>query len=453
VKKLTDTLARAALRNPPKARNDVPDGTVPGLTLRLGPQGSTWSLVLRVVGEGGTTPRGHQRKGRRQRVSLGEYPQVSIQAARSLANAYLDQAKKGVSPIAALESVATAGGLNVKALAEKFIDDYVRLKELRALNKYQGAVRVHITPLLGGVLADTVTREQVRGLVKKAMVRVPRGKGPRDRPHGGKEAARSALAVLRKMINWGIRERLLKRIDNPATGMEDNLPKKRQKERVLSLEEARLAWCAAQSLGYPFGPTYQLILLTGCRPGEWSACLKSYVDLNQSLLVIPADAYKSNHVHVVPLVPRAATILGNTLDHHSGNRGEYIFSGTDGEKPLSGWTKGHARMMRAICALSGERPAVRWTPHDLRRTVATRIAEKLGVGGEQLIQRVLGHSDGSVTAIYNRYGYVREMRVVLEQWATDLTTDGSKITVLPGIPSAFAPIPDSAASRSEEAAA
>jgi hypothetical protein len=41
------------------------------------------------------------------------------------------------------------------------------------------------------------------------------------------------------------------------------------------------------------------------------------------------------------------------------------------------------------------------------------------VGGEQLIKRVLGHADGSVTAIYNRYGYVKEMREVLERWAED----------------------------------
>ena len=34
---------------------------------------------------------------------------------------------------------------------------------------------------------------------------------------------------------------------------------------------------------------------------------------------------------------------------------------------------------------------------------------------------MLGHSDGSVTAIYNRYGYVKEMRKALEQWANDLT--------------------------------
>lgn len=77
-------------------------------------------------------------------------------------------------------------------------------------------------------------------------------------------------------------------------------------------------------------------------------------------------------------------------------------------------------MMRAVTAVSGERDVVPWTPHDLRRTVATRIAEQLGVGGEQLIKRVLGHADGSVTAIYNRYGYVKEMREVLERWAEDL---------------------------------
>ena len=60
-------------------------------------------------------------------------------------------------------------------------------------------------------------------------------------------------------------------------------------------------------------------------------------------------------------------------------------------------------------------------PHDLRRTVATRLGESLGVGGEQLIKKVLGHADGSVTAIYNRYGYVKEMRAGLDAWARELT--------------------------------
>jgi integrase len=252
------------------------------------------------------------------------------------------------------------------------------------------------------------------------MVRTPRDSSSKSRPRGGKEAARSVVAVLRKMINWGIRERLLKRTDNPLTGMEDNLPKKKRKARVLSLEEARIVWQAAPTLGYPFGPAYQLIMLTGCRPGEWSACLRSYVDLKQKLLVIPADAYKSDHVHVVPLVMQAIEILEDVLSNHRGASGEHILSGTDGKKRLAGWSKAKVRMIRAICAVTGEKPLEPWTPHDLRRTVATRLAEQLGVGGEQLIKRVLGHADGSVTAIYNRYGYVKEMRAALEAWAADL---------------------------------
>jgi len=76
------------------------------------------------------TNRGHQKKGGKFRLTIGEYPATSIEAARSLANTYLDQAKRGVSPVAALEAKATAGGLTIEALAEKFLSDYVYLKQV-----------------------------------------------------------------------------------------------------------------------------------------------------------------------------------------------------------------------------------------------------------------------------------------------------------------------------------
>jgi hypothetical protein len=41
------------------------------------------------------------------------------------------------------------------------------------------------------------------------------------------------------------------------------------------------------------GPT-RLHLMTGCRQGEWSACLRSLVDLKEALLVLPANVYKSD---------------------------------------------------------------------------------------------------------------------------------------------------------------
>ncbi|MDB6106436.1 MAG: hypothetical protein JWO52_6435 [Gammaproteobacteria bacterium] len=36
------------------------------------------------------------------------------------------------------------------------------------------------------------------------------------------------------------------------------------------------------------------------------------------------------------------------------------------------------------------------------------------------MKRVLGHADQEVTAIYNRYAYVKEMRNLLTQWANEL---------------------------------
>ena len=422
---LTDVKLRAWLKKRPTQRFAAPDGSVPGLSMRVGPGALAWSLKLRVKGEGGVTERGHRRVGKVHRLTLGEYPAVTLEAARSLANTYLDQAKKGISPALALESAATASGLTIKALAESFIEDYVKMKELRALAKYEGAIRVHIVPRLGDVNAEMLTRERVRETVKQVMVRKARGSAPKDRPRGGREAARTMLGVLRHMITWGNDEGKLKRKDNPASGMEKNLPKKKKGERVLSRDEAKAAWRAAGTLGYPFGPVFRLILLTGCRQGEWSKCTRSCIDLDEALLVLPAAAYKSDHVHVVPLVPEAVDILRRVLTENPSESGEYIFSGTDGLRPLSGWSKAQVRMARAVCATTGNLVGKRWTPHDLRRTVATRIAEALGIGGEQLIEKVLGHSDGKVTAIYNRYGYVKEMRKVLTQWTGELLTDKS----------------------------
>jgi integrase len=89
-----------------------------------------------------------------------------------------------------------------------------------------------------------------------------------------------------------------------------------------------------------------------------------------------------------------------------------------GVSPLSDWSNARKRMRDAIYANTGALPKP-WNPHDVRRTVATRIAEALGEGGDKLVKRVRCHADREVTAIYNRYAYVKEMRHVLTQWANE----------------------------------
>ena len=217
------------------------------------------------------------------------------------------------------------------------------------------------------------------------------------------------MSVLRQMYSWAIDESVLKRKDNPASRMQKNLPKQKRGETVLTLREARIVWQAAGDCGHPFGTHAQLMLLNGCRLDEVASAQESQIDLEEALHVIPADNYKSDHVHVVPLVPQAIEILKGIPRPTSG---PYILSSTGGRTPIQGISKFFSTQLRdQIIANTGAPLSKHLTSHVLRRTVATRLAEVLGDEGDKLIKRVLGHSDGSVTAIYNRYGYVRRCDV------------------------------------------
>jgi Arm domain-containing DNA-binding protein len=149
--RLNDTALKAELKKAREAQEEIVDSAVPGLAVRVGRGlAATWSLVLRVRGEGGVSRRGFEKKGRRYRLSLGTYPAMSLEAARARANEFIAQANAGESPMIALERAA-AGGLTVEALAERFIEDYARSKNLKSVRKYEQAIATHILPQLGEV--------------------------------------------------------------------------------------------------------------------------------------------------------------------------------------------------------------------------------------------------------------------------------------------------------------
>jgi integrase len=422
-KRLTDAKLRALVKASRAEPQLIFDGSVPGLSVRFGKKhgSGSWSLLFRVVGEGGSTRTGRKLLGKKDRLPLGQYPAVSLEEARAAANTALDQAKKGINPKEARAASATAGGLTVRQFAEKFLKDYVHSKELDSTAKYELAFNTHIVPQVGEHLAELLTREQVRGVMDAARVKRKRPDGQRGGLIGGVEAARTAMSVIRQMYTWGQEEGVIKRKDNPASKIEKNLPKKKKGEIVLTLSEARIVWQAAKDCGFPFGTQVQLQFLTSDRLDEWASCEASHIDLNEALQVIPADNYKSDHVHVMPLVPQAVEILKGIPKLTTG---PYLLSSTGGSVPIQGVAKFYkTRLQAQIIANTGAKFPKRLTTQTIRRTVATMLAEQLGDEGDKLIKRVLGHSDGSVTAIYNRYGYVREMRRILENWANELTND------------------------------
>jgi integrase len=309
----------------------------------------------------------------------------------------------------------------VATLSAIFLEEYVRSRQLDSVALYENAFKVHILPVVGKQLAELLTRDDARKVMNTARVKRDNPDGRRGAKIGGVEASRTTMRVMRHMYSWAIEERKLKRTDNPCSNIIRHLPKMKKGEVVFSVREARVVWQAAKDCGYPFGSHAQLMLLTGCRMDEWASAEESWIDLDEALMVVPAASYKSDRVHVVPLVPQAMEILRNMPKP---TEGPYILSSREGRIPIKGVAKFFRTTLSSqILANTGSRLPKKLASHALRRTVATRLAELLGDEGDKLVKRVLGHSDGSVTAIYNRYGYIREMRRALEMWANELTVE------------------------------
>jgi hypothetical protein len=137
-------LLRALLQKRPSEAMTLNDRHAAGLSIRIGPKSGTWYLRLRVADEGGVSPSGKRRVGKQHRVCLG------------------DQAKHSRSPVEALAAAATANGATVAKLGADFVAHYVLIRKTNAARKYQISVEVSINPHLGTLLADLVTREDIR---------------------------------------------------------------------------------------------------------------------------------------------------------------------------------------------------------------------------------------------------------------------------------------------------
>jgi integrase len=118
--------------------------------------------------------------------------------------------------------------------------------------------------------------------------------------------------------------------------------------------------------------------------------------------------------HEVPLSDAGVEVFQRTPQREGGM---FIFSEDPGR--FSGWSKSKTRLDARITKSGAVmRP---WRFHDLRRTVATRIAEMgtLPHVVEAILNHVSSHKAG-VAGIYNRATYAKEKREALNGLADNI---------------------------------
>lgn len=410
-------------------RAEIADDIVRELRIRVGKSGKkSWSMLYRVVQTDG-------KRGEMKRLSLGAYPKVSLAEARTKARAALEQADDGIDPAAVKEEeVEQRQTRTFEAVLDRFVELYAKpntkdgrwAKAQEELAKKQveagaGAevapaettmsrkigrcpaerlLADHVAPKWRGRLIETITRAEAHEMLDEVI------------EESGASIAREVRKHLTRMFNWAADRGLI--AANPLAGMQRPELGYVSRERVLSIEELDQIWTAAKDAAYPFGDMVRLLILTGQRRSEIAGLERGWIHKELRAVEIPAASYKTKRPHVFPL-SMAAWALVEALPKW--NSGDFLFTTTSGERPVSGFSKAKARLETKITknAKKAElEPMQPWTLHDIRRSVATHMA-RLGVAQEH-IERVLGHVVAGVAGTYNRYSYLNEKRAALEAW-------------------------------------
>lgn len=278
----------------------------------------------------------------RKLVTLGRYPDLSLKEARNQARQHLAAPTK--APRKTYQEALEAFLAHAKG----------RTKETTS-RRY----RYYLEALSFGKLSD-ITRDAIHKELKR---------------FDGKPRAQNAChSILRTFLNYCVQHDLLDR--HPIfRARSPNIEKSR--ERVLSDEELKAIWNAADSP--PYGYIVRLLILTGARKME----VRNLVSNGTHITFKDTKNRTDHHLPITPLIR------------------EHLM----GTYTWNNWQRDKERL--------DERSGVTaWRLHDLRRTFATNCV-RLGVHPET-VERLLNHKTGGIKAVYQRWHYMPEMEKALD---------------------------------------
>lgn len=408
MKKYITEAALERMRLPAEGRVELGDTVVPGLMLRVTAGGvMSWSVLYKVRGEGGLSPKtGRPLRGTQRRITLGTYPVLGVKKAREAAIEVLDKAVNGTDARKIRDGALVVRlASTVEAVTRRFIEQDAK-PNIESWKKIERALDMHVLPEWAGRPIADIRRRDIHELLDGFIAK------------GQPGTARDVRKHLSRLFNWAVDREII--TENPLAGLKrKDLQYRADAGRALTDQELRAVWRAAASLGYPFGPFFQLMILTGQRRNEWADAKHSEVCGRRKVLEIPKARYKGRRDHVVPLVSEAWAIY-EAMPKWNGPD-PFLFSTQAGEAPISGFSKAKLYLdglaTEELRAATGDPTAVltNYRIHDFRVTCESRLAD-LGFN-QDVRDAVLGHAKVGLQRTYNKHDYADEKRGALEKYA------------------------------------
>jgi integrase len=338
----------------------VSDQRCIGLAVRVAPSGiKTWDLAYRIRGS-----------GRVRRISLGRATDVSLEKARERANELTSAARSGRDLIA--EEKESRAAAAARLTIEQLIELYVRRRvagRLRTAKEIESRLGRALAPILHRY-AEDIRRRDIRELLDAVA------------DQGLEREAEKRRQTVGAMFRWALSQDV---VETDATAGLKAYDPGTPRDRVLTVEEIEALWKWLNSGALPPGRAdiMKLELLTGARCGEISGMCGREVDRDGWTWTLPAARSKNRRPRVTPLVGLARQIIKARL---STAQAGPLFTAETGAV-LTAAHVGHSLLRRR-----DKLPIDKFTTHDLRRTVATMLAE-MGIALD-LVAAVVGHEAG-----------------------------------------------------------
>jgi integrase len=362
------------------------DDAVPGFGLRVRETGSrSWIFQYKI---GNKT----------RRLVIGQVSAIKLGRAREIASEYHAKVKLRQDPAAERRLQVQRASHTFGALALRYLEQ--QRSELRPgsyreiarhLEKYSAPL--HRLPV--DAVDQRTIAERLSGIEKNS----------------GAVTSNRVRATMSAMFTWGMKEGLV--LTNPVANT--NKREEKARERVLVDSELRVIW---QALGdNQYGTIVKLLMLTGQRLNEIAGFRWPEIDFDRGVISLPGSRTKNGRPHELPMASQVRALL-STQPRVDGR--DLVFG--KGEGPFSGFSRCKEALDNTIAELNG-RPLARWRLHDLRRSVATGMAE-LGVQPhviEAVLNHVSGHK-GGIAGIYNRAQYSAEKAQALARWDEHINT-------------------------------
>lgn len=362
-----------------------------GLLVRISPSGSkTW--FFNYV---------HPHLKKRQKLSLGRYPEVGLSKAREKRNTLAEVLADGIDPKAHRLRVSREAEASSRATLKATYVDWLEVwksgKNEKTIFKAMRQIESYLLPVLGDRPVGDLTAPEVIAVLKPLV------------KSGKLETLTRVRSKLNQIMTFAVNTGLVDH--NPMAGIaaafppvvSNNQPALTPSEIGGLLEAIKLASVT---------PTIRYLMLwsihTLLRPNECAGARWEEIDWDTKVWTVPAERMKGGRrSHTVPLSPQAIRLL-ETMQQLSSQR-EHIFPGDRDPRT-------HASSQSVNRALIRMGFKGRQTAHGFRSIGSTALNEA-GFDPD-VIEAALAHiQPNAVRRAYNRTDYLERRRPMMEWWS------------------------------------